>query len=134
MQFLYDNMLLVAVIFLSALALFLPYFNALRYGPEIKPARLTEILNNENGVLVDVRDAAEFKRGHIAGARNVPSDKIQGRLNELDRARPVVLVDRAGGAARTVARTMRQAGFGHVFVLDLGRVGWLKEGLPVQKG
>lgn len=134
MQFLYDNLLLVAVIVLSAVALFLPYFNKLRYGPEVKPARVTEILNKENGILIDVRDAAEFKRGHIAGAKNVPSDKIQTRLNEFDKTRPIVLVDRAGGAARTVARLMRGTGFEKVFVLELGMVGWLKEGLPVQKG
>jgi rhodanese-related sulfurtransferase len=41
-------------------------------------------------VVVDVRPAAEYASGHIAGARSIPIDELEQRLKELPRDREVV--------------------------------------------
>lgn len=41
--------------------------------------------------LVDVRERAEYETKHIPGARLAPMSELLGRLNDLDRARPIVL-------------------------------------------
>jgi rhodanese-related sulfurtransferase len=41
-------------------------------------------------VLVDVRPAEEFDAGHIEGARSIPIDELQARLDELPADREVV--------------------------------------------
>jgi len=40
--------------------------------------------------LVDVRERAEYEKRHIPGARLAPLSELVGRLNELDRDRPIV--------------------------------------------
>jgi len=44
--------------------------------------------------VIDVRSAEEYAAGHIPGARHIPGDEIEGRLDEIPPgalwARPVV--------------------------------------------
>ena len=110
MQFLLDNSLLIIVIVITVIALALPVINTRRYAPMVSPKRLTEIVNKENGVVIDVRKADDYRRTRIAASRNIPADQIQNRLGELDKSRPVVLVDRTGGLSKTVAQLLRGVG------------------------
>lgn len=43
-----------------------------------------------DAVLLDVRPALEYRQGHIAGARSVPLDELEQRLQELDPGRMIV--------------------------------------------
>lgn len=60
----------------------------------IAPARARELVA-AGAQLVDVRDADEYARGHIAGAVNLPVDGIEQRLEAL-RGKPVVLYCASG--------------------------------------
>jgi rhodanese-related sulfurtransferase len=63
--------------------------------------------------LLDVRSPAEFAQGHLAGARNVPVEEIEGTLSSLpvDRSREILLVGARGPKAREI---LRRAGFAKV--------------------
>ena len=113
------------------IALALPVINTRRYAPMVSPKRLTEIVNKENGVVIDVRKADDYRRTRIAASRNIPADQIQNRLGELDKTRPVVLVDRTGGLSKTVAQLLRGVGFEKVYILENGLFAWQKEGMPL---
>lgn len=132
MQFLLDNSLLIAVIVITVIALVLPVINTRRFGPMISPQRLTELVNKENGVVIDVRKADDYRRTRIAASRNIPADQIQNRLGELDKTRPIVLVDRTGGLSKTVAQLLRGMGFDKVYILENGLFAWQKEGMPLE--
>jgi DNA-binding transcriptional ArsR family regulator/rhodanese-related sulfurtransferase len=41
-------------------------------------------------VILDVRPALEYKQGHIAGARSIPIDELESRLNELPQEQEIV--------------------------------------------
>ena len=110
LSFLLDNVLLLTVIVLTIVALLLPAFMQRRYGPQITPQEATKLINKEHAQVIDVRKPAEYKKGHIARAVNMPVDTIQNRLGDLSRERPVLLVDRTGGDARTAARLLRGVG------------------------
>ena len=133
MQFLLDNSLLIIVIVITVIALALPVINTRRYAPMVSPKRLTEIVNKENGVVIDVRKADDYRRTRIAASRNIPADQIQNRLGELDKSRPVVLVDRTGGLSKTVAQLLRGVGFEKVYILENGLFAWQKEGMPLDR-
>ena len=52
----------------------------------MEPVTLNELLVRltEPGlVILDVRPLLEYAQGHIAGARSIPIDELEGRLNEL---------------------------------------------------
>ena len=42
-------------------------------------------------VLVDLRDPEKFEAGHLAGARNIPVAELEGHLDELRAAGPVLV-------------------------------------------
>jgi len=51
---------------------------------------LHEQLDEGAVVLLDVRPGEEFDAGHIAGARSIPIDELENRIDELPRDREVV--------------------------------------------
>ncbi len=69
--------------------------------------------------LVDVRTAAEFGSGHVAGAVNLPVQSLSGRLAELGaKDQPVVVYCRSGHRSQMAAQTLKAAGFSAIY--DLG--------------
>jgi rhodanese-related sulfurtransferase len=68
-------------------------------------------LAGKGALILDVRTAEEFGRGHVEGARNIPVDRVAGELSELPRDRPIVVYCAAGRRALIATRTLRKAGF-----------------------
>jgi phage shock protein E len=70
-------------------------------------------------VLVDVRTPEEFAAGHIAGATNVPLQKLPEEAKHLaEEHKPIVVYCRSGLRSGAARRLLRQAGIAHVY--DLG--------------
>jgi len=65
----------------------------------------------EGGLLLDVRTEAEFRRGHIEGAVNIPIDDLRSRLKELPRDRTLLVYCLTGIRSYYACRTLRQTGF-----------------------
>jgi rhodanese-related sulfurtransferase len=100
--------------------------------PEIHPASLAERLDREPRLqLVDVRTPAEFARGHVRGAVNVPVTTLPSRLPSLglDRSRPVVAICLTAHRSIPATRLLRQRGFEAVQLAG-GMLGWRAAGLP----
>ncbi len=60
--------------------------------------------------LLDVRTAAEFERGHIPGAINIPLEELRGRLGEVPEGCPVWLICAVGQRAYYATRALHQKG------------------------
>jgi rhodanese-related sulfurtransferase len=80
--------------------------------------------------LVDVRYDKEWGAGHIEGAVHIPEDDLVDRMDELDRARPVVTVCRAGTRSDDAAEWLRGQGF-DAQSIDGGMLAWKWAGLPI---
>jgi rhodanese-related sulfurtransferase/DNA-binding transcriptional ArsR family regulator len=89
-------------------------------------------LKSGSAVVVDVRPAAEYAAGHIAGAVSIPYDEIEDRLNELPRDKEIVaycrgpycvFADQAVKALKGKRRRARR--------LDGGFPEWKNAGLPI---
>ncbi len=96
---------------------------------EITPQALEERLDAVQ--VVDVREADEFHGalGHIDGARLIPLGTLAGRVDEIDRTRPVVTVCRSGTRSAQAAVLLAKAGFEQVANLAGGMLRWRAEGL-----
>ena len=108
----------------------------LRGGQRLAPAALTALVNREDALVVDVRAAADFEKGHIPGAKQLALAEVkpEHKLLVAAKSRPIVLVCKAGQSATGAAAVLRKAGFERVFVLDGGIDGWQQAGLPLAKG
>jgi rhodanese-related sulfurtransferase len=108
----------------------------LRGGRQLAPAALTALVNREDALVVDVRAAADFEKGHIPGAKSLPLAQVEPgqKLLAAAKSRPVVLVCKSGQSADGAAGKLRKAGFERVFVLAGGIDGWQQAGLPLARG
>ena len=102
----------------------------------IGPAQLTGLINRDDALVVDLRPAAEFEKGHIAGSKNVQMTQFDPENKQLAPAKalPVVLVCKAGESAVGAAKRLRKAGFGNVSLLEGGIQAWQAADLPLVKG
>ena len=93
-------------------------------------------LINNDAVVIDIRSAEAYSRGHIVNARNIPQDELDARLDQLQKYKntPIVAVCDAGVTTTGVVNKLRAAGFESVFGLKGGMTGWGQAGLPVVSG
>ena len=100
------------------------------------PAEVTALINHGNALLVDVRGASDFEKGHIAGSKNVQMTQFDPENKQLASAKslPVVMVCKAGQTASLAAKRLRKAGFTDVAVLEGGIQAWQAADLPLVKG
>lgn len=108
---------------------------------EITPAELKAKLDaREDFVLIDVREAAEFEHGHIAGAHLVPRGIIEAAADTsypkhyapLSGARDqqIILYCATSGRSAMAAAVLQMMGFRKVLNLAGGYVRWEAEGMP----
>jgi rhodanese-related sulfurtransferase len=101
-------------------------------GAALSPAQLTDLVNREEAVVLDLRDANEFRQGHIVSSINMPFGKLSERIAELERYRdrPVVVVCKMGHHSGAVAKTLKEKGFERVYRLGGGILEWQGANLP----
>lgn len=104
-----------------------------RAGSSLSVHQLTHQVNNANALVVDLREPKEFREGHVVDALNIPYAKLAERIADLDKTRPLILVDKMGQHSAAVGRTLMQAGF-QVSRLNGGMSEWTASNLPVVKG
>jgi rhodanese-related sulfurtransferase len=101
----------------------------------VQPGDAVKLINND-AVVVDLRSAEAFSRGHIVNAKSVPFDELEGHIDKLAkfRSKPIVTVCDAGITSNKAATTLRKSGFDSVYNLKGGMTGWSQAGLPVVSG
>ena len=57
---------------------------------KIRIPELLELLKKEQVQFIDIRFREEYQAWHFGFAKNIPLNELPNRLNELDRAKPVV--------------------------------------------
>lgn len=133
MQFFIDNALLIAVAFVSGAMLLWPLIRSRAGGPALTTLQATQLINSKHAQVVDVRDAAEFARGSLPNAKNIPLPELATRApKELKKDRPVIVLCNAGNIAGRAAAQLRASGLPEVYVLAGGLAAWREAGLPVR--
>ena len=99
----------------------------------LSPLDAVRLINDRHALVLDVRPHADFKKGHILNALNVPQPKLAEHLNEIgkDTARPIVVYCALGGVAAQASHALKKAGYTEVYPLQGGLNGWLSASLPV---
>jgi rhodanese-related sulfurtransferase len=98
--------------------------------PSIDAAGAAELLAARTAVVVDVRQPAEWRAGHINGALHIPLSQLSRRLAELPRDKTIVTVCRSGHRSGIAARTLTRADH-EVLNLKGGINAWARAGLPL---
>lgn len=129
-----QNHLLLVSAFVVVLVAWLVY-EAQRGNTGVTSGEATDLVNRKDAVIVDIREAKEFKAGHIAGALNIPNAKLESRLSELKKYqdKPVVVVCQSGQSASAAVEKLKKHGFSHATKLKGGMAQWQADSLPTVK-
>ncbi|GAB2686741.1 rhodanese-like domain-containing protein [Thalassiella azotivora] len=100
--------------------------------PEIDTTQLAAAQEAGYVHLVDVREAREFRTGHVPGARNVPLSLLPLHLATMPRDGRVHVICQAGGRSAQAVSMMRAVGIDAVSVAG-GTGAWSDSGRPVQR-
>jgi rhodanese-related sulfurtransferase len=85
--------------------------------------------------ILDVRTPMEYHNdGRIPGARLIPINEIQFRLNELNPAKKYLVYCRTGNRSSQVCRFLSGLGFKNIYNQAGGVVQWGHYGLPLEGG
>jgi rhodanese-related sulfurtransferase len=130
------NLVLLGIVLITGAMLVWPMIAKLiRPGREVGPLEAVQLINRRDAVVLDVRDAGEYKSGHITNARHMPESEIESRMKELDKikSKPIIVSCGRGNRSMNVANRLRALGFAEVFSLRGGLAAWQQANMPLEK-
>ncbi|MEW6330507.1 MAG: rhodanese-like domain-containing protein [Pseudomonadota bacterium] len=136
LQFIINNWyLFVALVFILFLLAAGPIRQQMYGIRNVNAAQAIQLLNRENGVVVDVCEPQEFSAGHVPNAINLPLSSLKDRLRDLEKHKnkPIIVSCRSGNRSLQGAVTLRKHGFATVYNLSGGLLAWERDNLPLEK-
>jgi rhodanese-related sulfurtransferase len=88
-------------------------------------------LDEGSAILIDIREADEYAREHVVGARLVPLSGFDRHDLDAEHGKAVVFHCRGGNRTAANAAQLLSKGFGEAYALTGGIEAWKAAGLPV---
>ncbi|MEA1888446.1 MAG: rhodanese-like domain-containing protein [Pseudomonadota bacterium] len=99
------------------------------------PQLMSKMDENDDLVIIDVREMHEIARGTIQSAVAMPMATVPVRLNDIPKDKEVVFICRSGARSGQVCMFLGQHGYENVINLRGGMIGWVRSGYePVLPG
>ncbi|MBB1125314.1 rhodanese-like domain-containing protein [Thiospirillum jenense] len=101
----------------------------------VDPAGATELINRRDATVIDVRASADFAKGHIMNAVNIPMNGFKNQTAALTKYRdkPIVISCHSGNQSQLACILLRKAGFPEVYNLRGGIMAWQNANLPLTR-
>jgi rhodanese-related sulfurtransferase len=130
--FVSEQWILVSALMLIVYGYF--WTEKLKSGQALSIHEVTRVINNDGAVILDIREAGDFKNGHLVGAINIPHNKVMERVAELEKSKDktILLIDKVGQHSGPVGRLLKGKGF-EVSRMQGGISEWQAQNLPLVK-
>jgi rhodanese-related sulfurtransferase len=128
---------LLVIAFAVVLGLIL--FNEMKIATQrfasLTPAAAVQLMNKEDVVVLDVREAAETIGGKITRAIQIPVGAVAKRIGELEKHKDKTLLVycKSGARAGVACKELGKHGFDKVYSLNGGLLAWQEAHLPLSK-
>jgi rhodanese-related sulfurtransferase len=101
----------------------------------VDPHTATTLINQRDAVVVDVRPTADFTKGHIINAINIPMNGFSKQIATLEKHKeqPIIVSCRSGAQSSQACTQLRKQGFSEVYNLRGGILAWQSANLPVSR-
>lgn len=84
-----------------------------------KISSISDIVQDENIVLIDVRTKEEYESGHIPKSINIPYTEIENEV-DYDKDKPIAVYCRTGKRSKQTASTLEKMGYTKIY--DIGGI------------
>ena len=91
---------------------------------EIDVRKVKEIVESASGTIVDIRDLASFRSGHIPDAIHLNDDSVQKFILNTDKKKPLVVYCYHGISSQGAAAYFSEKGFKNVSSMVGGFEAW----------
>lgn len=104
------------------------------YG-SVSPTEAVRLINDDDTLILDVREDAELNSGVIGSAKHIPLGHLGKRLEEISayKDKKVLAYCRSGNRSGTACGILRKNDFKEVYNLSGGIMAWRSANLPVKK-
>ncbi len=101
----------------------------------IAPLAAVNLLNQEDAIVLDVREEGEFKQGHILNALHIPLSQLSDKIGTLEkyRDRPIIASCASGQRSGQACSRLSKQGFEKMYNLKGGISAWASANLPLEK-
>jgi rhodanese-related sulfurtransferase len=101
----------------------------------LTPAAAVQLMNNDDIVVLDVREPSETAAGKISKAIQIPVGAVKTRIAELDKHKnkTVLVYCKTGARSGAACKELSSNGFDKVYSLNGGLLAWQEAHLPISK-
>jgi rhodanese-related sulfurtransferase len=101
----------------------------------VDPLGATDLINRREAAVIDVRPSADYAKGHIINAVNIPMNGFRNQTGTLAKfkTKPVVISCRSGSQSQMACGILRKQGFEEVYNLRGGVMAWQNANLPLTR-
>ena len=100
---------------------------------ELTPLQAVQKINQGQTSIIDISAAAEFSKGHLAGAKHIALSRFSKPDPEIEKltSTPVLVVCKNGQTAHQAAAKLVKLGASDVAVLKGGTTQWASDQYPL---
>jgi len=99
---------------------------------QITAAEAKLLIEKESAIVVDIRDAASFAKGHIKGAIRIDNHNFQQFVDDTDKNTPIIVCCYHGNSSQAATGVINSLGFTG-YSLQGGMSSWTLS-YPVEQG
>lgn len=137
MKFVQDNIWLVIMAVVSGSLFVWPSISKRLSGARhVSTFEAVQLINRKDAVVIDVREASEFKGARLSNSRNIPLGQLENKIQDLEKFkdRPIVVLCQGGNKSASAIGLLKKAGFAEAVALAGGLQAWQQAGMPVDRG
>lgn len=101
---------------------------------QVSPLQMTQLINHENAVVIDIRANEAYRKGHIIDALSFTPQELResGKKLEKFKSKPLILICQTGAESQKIAASMLKEGY-NVRSLAGGMRSWIEAQMPLVK-
>jgi len=127
--------LFIALAAVIALIIMTELRRATKGFKEVIPSEAVRLINKENALVLDVREANELGQGSIIDSKHIALSTLPDRLDNLsnDKDKPILVFCKMGNRSGQACKLLLKNSFTNVFGLKGGITAWINDQLPITK-
>ena len=104
-----------------------------KFIKNVDAATFKDLIEKEDGIVLDVRTPEEVANGHIPNAStiNIYDEDFEAKINMMQKDKTIYVYCKSGGRSSQAAQLLQKNGFDKVYNLDGGIMAWEKNNYPL---
>jgi rhodanese-related sulfurtransferase len=129
------SMLFIALAAVIALIIMTELKRAIKGYKEVLPSEAVRLINKEDAMVLDVREANELEQGSIIDSKHIALSALPEKLDSLssNKDQPILVFCKTGNRTTQACKLLLKNSYSNVFGLKGGITAWVNDQFPITK-